>query len=571
MRTPVEALLWESWRLTRAEMAFRMALGLVAGGAILATARAAASVSRGNPTEMAKVVDVGAVGTLFVLAFIAMPFWFGIALLKGGRPSDGGKPGFPFSTGYPRPVGTGLLVGVPMTYFAVAAAASYVVPAVVLGVLFGYSFPLAPVAAWLAVFSLVQAATQWWTHSKTIQMAGVTAATGGCMWLLLRQVGPRELEEFLPRQWPTRFAFSLGDYGAIGFIAVASMALTIASVARQRHGDMQSPGERAASTGWPGRRHGDVVRFACPTSTPARAQWWVEIRRSGASLLVTGLGLALAIPALIAAVGAWERAQMLALTPVMIAPLVVLRMGIDNVFGLQRKPGRTYASTFDASQAIGTLPLVTIKVLVRASCVLFALAVLAVSFWASVPLLREWSSILPRNHEALTSGRRALGAALEALSGPQRAALAVLIVSAVSTMVAHAASLQVFRLLHPMRVYVGSLALLVYTLMFLLWSRQASAGIEVVIMEAYPWVLAAAITLSTLHVFRLALMERLITARHAVGGVLLWAVCTASWLMLTQGGLDAAALPVAPMLSVNLLPATAVALTPWAYSLMRHR
>jgi len=265
---------------------------------------------------------------------------------------------------------------------------------------------------------------------------------------------------------------------------------------------------------------------------------------------------------------------MLALTPMVLAPFVVLRMGIDNVFGLQRKPGRTYASTFDASQAIGTLPLVTIKVLVRASCFLFALSALAVSVWLSVPLLREWSTILPRNHEALISGRRAVASAIEALTGPQRAALAMLIVSGNSATVALAASLQVLRLLHPMRVYAGSLAFLVYTLMFLLWARQASAGIEAVIMGAYPWVLAAAISLSTLHVFRLAITERLITARHAVGAALLWAACATSWLMLTQGGLDIAAMPwasVALMLSLSLLPATAVALTPWAYSLIRHR
>jgi hypothetical protein len=140
--------------------------------------------------------------------------------------------------------------------------------------------------------------------------------------------------------------------------------------------------------------------------------------------------------------------------------------------------------------------------------------------------------------------------------------------------VAHAASLQVFRLLQPMRVSLGSLALLVYTLLFLLWSRQASAGIEVVIREAYPWVLAAAISLSTLHIFRVAVMEQLITARHAVAAALLWTACGVSWLTLTQGGLDVAAMPLASValtLSLSLLPATAIALTPWAYSLMRHR
>lgn len=561
MRTPVAALLWESWRLTRDEMAFRMALALVLGAAPLVVARAA-----GNEN----VADGAVVVAVFVVAFIAMPFWFSIALLKGGRPMDGGRPGFPFSMGYPRPVRTEILVGVPMTYFALAAAASYVVPAVVLGAVFGYTFPLAPPAAWLVALSLVQAATSWWTHSKTVQLAGSMATVGACMLLMLSQIRPGERGDALP----ALFTFSPGDYGVIGSIAVASLALAIASVARQRHGDTLRSFERGSGAAWVRRWHIDIVRFPCPTASPARAQWWVEVKGTGVPLLVTGFALAVAIPALLAAVGAWEPAQRLALTPAMLAPLVVLRMGIDNAFGLLRKPGRTYASTFDASQAIGTLPLVTIKVLVRAVCFLLAMAALAVSFWASVPLLREWSTILPRNYEALISGRRAVAAAIEALTGPERAALAVLIVTGVSTTVAHAASLQVFRLLHPMRVYAGSLALVVYTLLLLLWSRQASAGIEVVIMEAYPWVLATAISLSTLHVFRVALMEQLITARHAVVAVLLWAACAGSWLTLTRGGLDMAAMPwasVALMLSLSLLPATAVALTPWAYSLVRHR
>ena len=178
MRTPIAALLWESWRLTRGEMAFRMALALAVGGMILAAARALGRVSGGDPAEMAKLVDFGAVITLFLIAFIAMPFWFGIALLKGGRPSDGGKPGFPFTMGYPRPISTGLLAGVPMTYFAVAAAASYVVPAVVLGALFGYSFPLAPVAAVTPASCTILLWVHHWVAAWRSESATSHAATG---------------------------------------------------------------------------------------------------------------------------------------------------------------------------------------------------------------------------------------------------------------------------------------------------------------------------------------------------------------------------------------------------------
>lgn len=572
MRTPVAALVWESWRLTRFEMGLRIAVAIIGGGAPLLVASAAASLGGMTAATRANVADVAGAASLFIMAFVALPFWLCIALLKGGRILDGGKPGFPFTIGYPRPVSTGCLVGVPMTYFAIAAAAAYVIPATVLGAIFGYAFPLAPIAAWLVALSFAQAATGWWTHSKTVQLAGNISAVAGCMWLIGRQTNG---EVQPPAQWPTQFALSLGDYGVIGSIAVASLVLAIASVARQRHGDALIPVEGTGAA-WLPRWHVELFRFPCPTSTPARAQSWVEIRNTGAPVLAAGVGLAVAIPALLAAVTGWTSAQLLALSPAILAPLLLLRLGIGNVFGLRQRPGRTDAGTFDVSQPIGTMPLVAIKVLVRAISFLLALVALGVSYWSSVPMLREWTTILPSNYEAMTGAQRAVAAALEALTVPQRAALAVIIFTGVSTTVAHVASLQVFRLLHAVRVYAGVLALLAYTLTFLVWSSGWLAhGFGVAVARTYPWVVATAISLSTVHVFRLALREQLLTAWHTLGAVLLWAVCLVSWLTLTQGrDVDIAARPpaaIALMLSLSLLPATAVALTPWAYSLVRHR
>ncbi len=581
MRTPVEALVWESWRLTRVEMAFRIALAIIAGGAPLAVVRAASRFGEQDPANMAKLADGAAVIALFIIAFIPLPFWFSIAMLKGGRMIDGGMPGFPFNTGYPRPVSTGLLVGVPMTYFALAAAASYVVPAVVLGALFGYAFPLAPIAAWLVALSLVQAAANWWTRSKIVQLVGGIATTSACIWLAWLPLGQMDREDLpaasLPAQVLAQLALSPGDYAVIGSIAVASVVLAVASVARHRHGDTwfssEQAGRAARSRGW----RLDALRFPCPTATPARAQWWFEATRTGALLITVGVGLALAIPALLAGADAWERAHTYALLLATLAPVVVLRMGTDNVFGLRRKPGLTYASTFDTSQAIGTTQLVTAKVLVRTGCLLLALAVLVVSAWLSVPLLNGWPAIKPwGDYDSLVRGQRVITASIGASTAPQRAALVVLIVTGFAAMVAHAASLQVLRLLHPMRILAGALAMLVYTLMSLLWS---GGGVENelprAIAQTYPWVVASAISISTLHVFRLALMERLATAWHAGGAALLWAVCVVSSLTLMQGGqVDIPAMSwasLALMLSLNLLPATAVALTPWTYSLVRHR
>jgi hypothetical protein len=574
-------LLWESWRLTRVEMAFRLGLATIAGGAPLAVVRAASRFGEQDPANMARLADGAAVVTLFIIAFVPLPFWFSIAMLKGGRLIDGGMPGFPFSIGYPRPVSTGLLVGVPMTYFALAAAASYVVPAVVLGALFGYAFPLAPIAAWLVALSLVQAAANWWTRSKIIQLAGSIAATSACMWLASLPLDQMDREDLagaasLPERLLAQLALSPGDYAVIASIAVASVALAIGSVARHRRGDTWFSSERAASAARSRAWRLDALRVPCPTATPARAQWWFEATRTGAPLIAVGLGLALAIPALLAGANAWEPAHTYALLFTTLTPAIVLRMGTDNVFGLRRKPGLTYASTFDTSQALGTTQLVAAKVFVRTACLLLALAVLVASVWLSVPLLNGWPAIKPwGDYDSLVGGQRAITASIGASTAPQRAALVVLIITGFAAMVAHAAALQALRLLHPMRIFAGVLAMLVYTLMFLFWSGDGVAELPRAIAQTYPWVIAAAIAVAAVCVFRLALLEQLVTPRHAAGAVLLWALCVVSSLALTPGGhVDLPAMTwtsLALMLSLNLLPATAVALTPWAYSLVRHR
>jgi hypothetical protein len=49
---------------------------------------------------------------------------------------------------------------------------------------------------------------------------------------------------------------------------------------RQRHGDTLIPMERVAGAAWLPRWHVDVYRFLFPISTPARAQSWLEVKRT---------------------------------------------------------------------------------------------------------------------------------------------------------------------------------------------------------------------------------------------------------------------------------------------------
>src|SRR5688572_5548310 len=163
MRSPVAAMLWESWQLTRVEAAQRVVQGVVVPAAVLA------GVAAFGP------IDDGAVRlALGLLAMMHMPLWLSVAKLNGGRFMEGYQPGYPFYVLYTRPVRTFVLVAAPMAYLAASGTAAYILSALVLRAIFGYPFPLVPLAALIAAYHLAQWAAQWATSNKVVQLVGST-------------------------------------------------------------------------------------------------------------------------------------------------------------------------------------------------------------------------------------------------------------------------------------------------------------------------------------------------------------------------------------------------------------
>ena len=233
MQSPVVAILWENWRLSRPEVTWRLALGTVGGAAVMALFAAVA------PSKGSK--DFGAV---IALALVVVPNFIGwLSFLK----LNGGLPGFPFHLLYARPVRTAALVGVPLAYVTVAPAAIYLVSALLLRVTFGYPFPLLPVAAWIAALNVVMAAVNWSTRSRVVQMLGTMAATVAWIGLVNHRLTGEIDWHDSPDRWPALFDFPLTDYALIGAIGLASFGLMVAAVARQRCGD----GRASWSSGLP--------------------------------------------------------------------------------------------------------------------------------------------------------------------------------------------------------------------------------------------------------------------------------------------------------------------------------
>ena len=576
MHSPVLAMLWENWRLTRLEAANRLALGIVGGSAVLVSFQAVA--------ENAATRDFGATITLGVITFTTFPLWLSISMPKGGRFLDGYRPGFPLSLLYTRPVRTAVLVGVPMAYLAALAAAVYLVSALVLRWTFGYPFPLLPVAALIAASHVTQAAGDWSTRSKVVQWLGT--------------FGPVMALYFLARyRWeerPALFDLSLADYALIAAMGLVSFAAAVAGVARQRRGDAKVAVPWTAGSGGFPERLVTLFRFPCPTSSPTRAQVWFDLRSSGLPVLAIGVALAIVIPLLFVVTTRLDvvlsrfytepATRVVALVVAICSLPAVLILG-GNAFGIRARQGRTYASAFEATQACGTARMAGLKVLVRSICLLAALLAVGTSVWTSASVipfdvLEDNDTFIEKSRSPLSGSMRAVRSGVGAMSAYELLALAFAAVIVVAVMVAARAALQALRARYPRRVTIAGSLLLFHGLVLVLRAPagQGGNGLDVLFMDALfgatPWIAAAASVMATGYLFCRVLEERMLTLGQASGAILVSAAFGVAWAtVLGAAGVSLAGLSATDavgMLSPALVPLTASVLAPWSLSRIRH-
>jgi hypothetical protein len=579
MRSPVVAILWESWRLTRVEAAWRLALGIVAS---LAVPVVFGVVAANFVEDREAVTKLGAVVALFLVVLPNLVNWQSVAQLNGLRP------GFPFHLLYPRPVRTAVLVGVPMMYLTVAPTAIYVISALLLRATFGYSFPLLSAAAWIAALNVVLVATHWCSRTRVVQMLGGMAPAAVWSGLVGSHFNGEIDWHDASSLWPTLFDVPFADYALIGVICLASFGLTVAAVDRQRHGDGRVP-IPWSGVGFPDRLI-TLFRFPCPTSSAALAQVWFELRSRGLPLLSIGVALALVNLFLYAVSGPIDAlltghfrpyvacadrgcfyARPLSMLFAVGSVASVLALG-GNAFGILARQGRAYVSPFEVTQPYGTGRVAVLKVLVRSVCVLMALATVGVSVWAPGSLIAAGEIF----GDPLRSVQRTLEGAAGALTGYERLALAVIGGIGAAMMVASRAALAALWTRYPRRLNIaGSLLLLYGGVLVLLtlagqrWNVPLGA-----ILRATSWIAASAILCATVYLAWRTFEERLLTLYQAWGIVLLSALFAAAWLtLLRAAGVSLNGMPAVDavrILSPALLPLTLGVLAPWSYSRVRH-
>jgi hypothetical protein len=588
------AILWELWRVTRTEIAWKLALPIVAGLAALGLA--AAFGPQDNPARYEDVMDNVAALALILIVIPHLIGWLSIAKLNGSQP------GFPLYLMYTRPVRTAAIVGLPMAYLTALSAAIYLVSAIVLRVASGYAFPLLSVAAWMAVFTTIALAGAWSTRIRVIHVLVMMYAVTKGLVTAMQRLTAVELEggyDWPPRLWPTLFDFPRTDYAWIALIGLACFGVTVAGVTWQRRGGAPAAIALPAITWTPGSGGLwqwliNLFRVPCPTSSATRAQVWLDLKSNGFPVLTIGVALASMILLLSAVSGpidaAWnadpdvscpiEECFWVRAMPPLFAPLsltIVLALA-GNAFGIRRRQGRASMSAFEATQAHGTAQLAALKVVVKSVCVLAALIAIGVSVWISMPLLGD-AVFIQMWSVPLNSQLSKFNGAVTALTGYEQLALAIVAAVGIAVWVASWAALGALWTRYPRRLNIAASLLLLYgvaiALMALATSSRIGPAIPLgAILQATSWVAAAAIVFATAYLAWRTFAERLLTVRQAWGVVFLSTAFAAAWLtVLRMAGLSLADMPAADavrMLSPALLVLAVSVMAPWSYSRIRH-
>ena len=581
LRSPIVAMLWELWRVTRAEIAWRLALPIGAGMAILAL----------SASQRELVKDAYAAITLTLIVIPHLFGWRSMAKLNDGRP------GFPLYLHYTRPVRTAVIVGLPMAYLTAVASAIYLVSALLLRATSGYAFPLLSVAAWMAALTVIGVAATWSTRTRHVQVNAMVLATA-IAWLIsmnrLTAVEIPDNYDWPPRLWPTLFDWPLTDYAWIALIGLASFVVTVAMVTRQRRGDQLVGITWRPGGGGLWDHLVSLFRVPCPTSSATLAQVWMDLKSNGFPVLTIGVSLAIVIllvssvsGRIDAAINAdprvpcpiaecfYLRAWPPLMTPLSLSTVLLLA---GNAFGIRRKQGRTYVSTFEATQAHRTAQVAGLKLLVKSVCVLAALIALGVSVWISMPLLGD-AVFIQMWGVPLDSRLSVANDAIAALTAFEQVSLVVVAAVSVVIWVASFAVLGALRARYSRRMNIAGLLLLLYGLVLALLALAGQRGIgpEIplgAILRATSWVALSAIVLATGYLLWRGFAEQFLTVRHATGVVLLSAIFGVAWLgMLGVAGVSLARLPAvdaARVLWPALLPLTLSVLAPWSYSRVRH-
>ena len=558
MRSPVHALLWELWRLSRFEIICRI-VGM--------------SVLWGNMFYGANILNPGVAAGSY-LTFPVFMMMVGLSLFSAMwmNSFDNKQHGFHFYLGFTRPISTPLLVVVPMVYIACISAVCYLVPAALLRVLFDAPFPLFPAAALVAAATAGFVMAVWSSQDYWTRMLSFFAVAGiyGSTVVTWTARYPGAIERFIdsPESLLDAFSFSAWHYAVLLLFFVAAVAITVYAVDRQRHGDKLEI--RRFARAFSGRVN-KLPRGRRPFGTPGRAQFWFEMRRSGSRVLLFSV---VAAPTaffgllLLNAFGDFrEVSTVIWFGLLACCPTAFLLMGAEWLLGVKRKQGATSLSTFDATQAMGNSRLILTKLAVLTTSVLagWLIVACAAAIWLSL-----WGDPQVWNDPAAVEK---FGPILAGVPPSWWVCIAivavVLYVSGCTMFLAGGWWCQ----LHP-KISVTTICV-TYSYLALAALDDKRGWFPKPFWEVNAWVLAIAFVIGTVLALRSALRWGFLPKRYFVVALCSWAayVCAVITAYLTVAA-EIVQLPLSATvlgLASLTLPLASVALAPLALASLRHR
>jgi hypothetical protein len=316
---------------------------------------------------------------------------------------------------------------------------------------------------------------------------------------------------------------------------------------------------------------GDRLRVLCPVSSPALAQLWFEFHAVGGRVARTTAMLMLVI---VVSLLARRRASAEVLVPwLWIALVLPMWLTASALLGLKRKHGHTRLDVFAGARPIGTARLVALKVLAGSLVLFAAWAAVGAGLWifqrwVAGPELDLWAIIVDYFYlveMGFVDSRPGIS--------PRVPGVAVTLAIQVIAIMAGAAALQALFVLYAKRIMLAALAVMLYTVLIVTMVMRGWIPGDLITV-VHVGALAAAVVIGMSFVLWRGRAEGVFSAFGvafivATGLAFAIAAIAANIAWINPGGNSIGDWLAGFM--VGLLPLSAMVLTPWSFSRLRHQ
>ncbi len=557
MRTPIQAMIWELWRTSCVEWLFRIGAQC---GLVVWLHWFAKNLGSGKTHEQHVIQGL-------MIMMLAMTCLFSMTWLNH---LDNSRKGFSFRLGFTRPVSTVKLVVVPMMFVTASAVICFLVPAALLGWLWGSSIHLLSLSTGIACLVTCFVASAWAPTTILGRWVGMAiVAMGFLAGMSVFHVQRSDSEPFfLAIGQPGYFEFAWYHYVACSIAAILAVFVTISGVERQRHGEawrLDMPWTAVLTK--LGKRFDTLVSPRQQFASKFRAQCWYEMRRFGYIVLLLGV-LAPFFPLFFSILATWVEpnwqgtpvAWILALA---ICPFVYQLVGAEGSLGLRRKQGATYLSPFDATRAAQNGQLIATKLFIIAACAAAGWLWMGVTAGLYSTLAGKWAD-WGRIGEVLPN-------VMENVPGRWRVAAIPTAILVYASSSSASLALGLWLALYPRRIMCGFVVLALHVpLVF--WDARQDWALQG-LWTAYGYLLAAAILGGGLYIIWKAVSSGYLGSRLFGGACCLWLVYVSTTVAVYVEFVPLNLFPPVVIflgMSSLLVPLAALALAPLALAAHRH-